>query len=52
MDARKSKGWRPAVLGTGGIQEDRVPGARDVEACSKAEAARRMHGLRAFRVGT
>jgi hypothetical protein len=21
--------WRPAVLGTGGIQEDRVPGARN-----------------------
>src|SRR4051812_15668301 len=22
-------GWRPAVLGTGGIQEDRMPGASD-----------------------
>ncbi len=24
-----SQGWRPAVVGTGGIQEDRVPGASD-----------------------
>jgi len=23
------RGWRPAVVGTGGIQEDRVPGASD-----------------------
>ena len=22
----KEEGWRPAVLGTGGIQEDRMPG--------------------------
>jgi len=30
MDARTSTGnWRPAVVGTGGIQEDRVPGARE-----------------------
>lgn len=24
----QGRGWRPAVVGTGGIQEDRVPGAR------------------------
>src|SRR6202008_4846727 len=25
----QGEGWRPAVLGTGGIQEDRMPGASD-----------------------
>jgi hypothetical protein len=25
----QEEGWRPAVLGTGGIQEDRMPGASD-----------------------
>lgn len=28
---RQRRGWRPAVVGTGGIQEDRVPGASDRE---------------------
>lgn len=26
---RSGRGWRPAVVGTGGIQEDRVPGASE-----------------------
>ena len=35
----RRKGWRPAVLGTGGIQEDRMPGASNPIFCSGISAS-------------
>src|SRR4249919_802708 len=31
----RKEGWRPAVLGTGGIQEDRMPGASKRFVCRR-----------------
>ena len=38
------RGWRPAVVGTGGIQEDRVPGASERWRCRIDAACRKSAG--------